>query len=145
MVRDLIETAIRMVKSEKMETVKEKAEKLADEAIVNILVPSKKQQSGFKNPFEMLFQNQQNQSQQNDSEEASLRQQRRQAAFQLASGQLEDQVIEIDVEDQSSPVFDLFQIPGAEQMGMQCKTCSEISCQNGPRRENCELKKRERY
>jgi len=119
MVRDLIETAIRMVKSEKMETVKEKAEKLADEAIVNILVPSKKQQSGFKNPFEMLFQNQQNQSQQNDSEEASLRQQRRQAAFQLASGQLEDQVIEIDVEDQSSPVFDLFQIPGAEQMGMQ--------------------------
>ncbi|MFM1650807.1 ATP-dependent protease ATPase subunit HslU [Brevibacillus sp. B_LB10_24] len=119
MVRDLIETAIRMVKSEKMETVKEKAEKLADEAIVHILVPSKKQQSGFKNPFEMLFQNQQNQSQQNDGEEASLQQQRRQAAFQLASGQLEDQVIEIDVEDQSSPMLDLFQIPGAEQMGMQ--------------------------
>ncbi|UFJ42119.1 ATP-dependent protease ATPase subunit HslU [Brevibacillus humidisoli] len=121
MVRDLVETAIRMVKSEKMESVKERAEKLADEAIVNILVPSRKQQQhGFKNPFEMLFSNQQqSQPPQQDTEEAAIQQQRRQVAFQLASGQLEDQVIEIEVEDQAPSMFDLFQVPGAEQMGMQ--------------------------
>ncbi len=120
MVRDLVETAIRMVKSEKMEAVKDKAEKLANEAIVNILVPSRKQTSGFKNPFEMLFgAGQQTQQQSHDPEEASLEQQRRQVAFQVAAGQLEDQMIEIEVEDQSPSMFDLFQVPGAEQMGMQ--------------------------
>ena len=42
MVRDLVETAIRIVKAEKLEEVKEKAEELADERIVSLLVPSGK-------------------------------------------------------------------------------------------------------
>jgi len=40
-------------------------------------------------------------------------------AWQLANGQLEEQIIEIDVEDQSPTMFDMFQVPGTEQMGMQ--------------------------
>lgn len=120
MVRDLVEASIRTVKQEKMESVKEKAEKLANEAIVQVLVPSRKQQSSFKNPLEMFFGGQQ-QSQQpaNDPEEASVEQGRRQVAWQLANGQLEEQIIEIDVEDQSPTMFDMFQVPGTEQMGMQ--------------------------
>lgn len=120
MVRDLVEASIRTVKQEKMESVKEKAEKLANEAIVEVLVPSRKQQSSFKNPLEMFFGGQQ-QSQQpaNDPEEASVEQGRRQMAWQLANGQLEEQIIEIDVEDQSPTMFDMFQVPGTEQMGMQ--------------------------
>lgn len=120
MVRDLVEASIRTVKQEKMESVKEKAEKLANEAIVEVLVPSRKQQSSFKNPLEMFFGGQQ-QSQQpaNDPEEASVEQERRQVAWQLANGQLEEQIIEIDVEDQSPTMFDMFQVPGTEQMGMQ--------------------------
>lgn len=120
MVRDLVEAAIRTVKQEKMEEVKEKAEKLANEAIVNVLVPSRKQQNTFKNPLEMFFGGQQQQSSpSHDAEDASLEQRRRQVAWQLANGQLEDQVIEIDVEDQSPTMFDMFQLPGTEQMGMQ--------------------------
>jgi len=120
MVRDLVETAIRNVKQEKMDAVKDKAEKLANDAIVQILVPSRKQQNSFKNPLEMLFGGQQNnQSQPQDAEDANLEQQRRQVAWQLAAGQLEEQMIEIDVEDQSPSMFDLFQVPGTEQMGMQ--------------------------
>jgi ATP-dependent HslUV protease ATP-binding subunit HslU len=120
MVRDLVEASIRTVKQEKMESVKEKAEKLANEAIVSVLVPSRKQQSSFKNPLEMLFGGQQQQQQPaHDPEEASVEQQRRQVAWQLANGQLEEQMIEIDVEDQSPNMFDLFQVPGTEQMGMQ--------------------------
>jgi len=120
MVRDLVEASIRTVKQEKMESVKEKAEKLANEAIVQVLVPSRKQQSSFKNPLEMFFGGQQ-QSQQpaNDPDEASVEQGRRQVAWQLANGQLEEQIIEIDVEDQSPTMFDMFQVPGTEQMGMQ--------------------------
>lgn len=120
MVRDLVESAIRNVKNEKMEAVKEKAEKLAEEVIVHTLVPSRKQASGFKNPLEMLFGNQQQAtSSVNEAEEASLEQSRRQVSWQLAAGQLEEQMIEIDVEDQSPSMFDMFQVPGAEQMGMQ--------------------------
>jgi ATP-dependent HslUV protease ATP-binding subunit HslU len=119
MVRDLVEAAIRTVKQEKMEEVREKAEKLANDAIVNILVPSRKQQHSFKNPLEMLFGGQQQQTHSSDTEDASLEQQRRQVAWQLANGHLEDQMIEIDVEDQSPSMFDLFQVPGTEQMGMQ--------------------------
>ena len=46
MVRDLVETAIRMVKSEKTEKVKDQAEKLANERIVSILVPSSNKNRG---------------------------------------------------------------------------------------------------
>ncbi|WP_323958416.1 ATP-dependent protease ATPase subunit HslU [Brevibacillus composti] len=119
MVRDLIEAAIRTVKQEKMEAVKEKAEKLANEAIVQILVPSKKQQHSFKNPLEMLFGGQQQQQNTPEPDDVSLEQQRRQVAWQLAAGQLEEQMIEIDVEDQAPSMFDMFQVPGTEQMGMQ--------------------------
>lgn len=119
MVRDLVEASIRTVKQEKMEAVKEKAEKLANDAIVNVLVPSRKQQSSFKNPLEMLFGGQNQQTPAQEPEDASIEQQRRQVSWQLANGQLEDQMIEIDVEDQSPTMFDMFQVPGTEQMGMQ--------------------------
>jgi ATP-dependent HslUV protease ATP-binding subunit HslU len=119
MVRDLIEAAIRTVKQEKMESVKEKAEKLANEAIVNILVPTRKQQQSFKNPLEMLFGGGHQQQQSSEPEDVSIEQQRRQVKWQLEAGQLEDQMIEIDVEDQSPSMFDMFQVPGTEQMGMQ--------------------------
>jgi ATP-dependent HslUV protease ATP-binding subunit HslU len=120
MVRDLVETAIRNVKAEKMEAVKEKAEKLANERIVETLVPSRKQQQAFRNPLEMLFGGQQ-QAQMNtaQAEDPSIEQQRRQVAWQLDAGQLEEQMIEIEVEDQAPSMLDLFQVPGAEQMGMQ--------------------------
>lgn len=120
MVRDLVEASIRTVKQEKVESVKEKAEKLANEAIVNVLVPSRKQSNSFKNPLEMFFGGQQQQQQDtSDQEEVSIQQQRRQIMWQLTNGQLEEQMIEIEVEDQSPSMFDMFQVPGTEQMGMQ--------------------------
>src|SRR5699024_610024 len=55
MVRDLVEGAIRIVKEEKMKNVQEKAEKNANKRLVELLVPSGKKQSQYKNPLEMLF------------------------------------------------------------------------------------------
>ncbi|CCF13974.1 heat shock protein HslVU, ATPase subunit HslU [Brevibacillus laterosporus GI-9] len=118
MVRDLVESSIRIVKMEKMEKVKEQAEKNAEEALVQLLLPSKKPQNNFKNPFEMLFSNQQ-QTEKSDQEDPTLEQRRKQMAWKLAAGQLEDEQIEIEVEDQSPSMFDMLQIPGAEQMGNQ--------------------------
>ncbi|WP_188648643.1 ATP-dependent protease ATPase subunit HslU [Marinithermofilum abyssi] len=119
MVRDLVETAIRIVKGEQMESVKEKAEELADERIVSILVPSKKAESAFKNPLEMFFNQSANRVGEKESvqQDQELEQRRRQVRFQLKSGQLEDEVIEIEVEDQA-PMLDMFAGSGMDQMGI---------------------------
>lgn len=55
MVRDLVETSIRMVKLERTEKVKDRAEELANERIVAILVPSSSKGKSQRNPFEMIF------------------------------------------------------------------------------------------
>lgn len=119
MVRDLVETAIRIVKAEKTEKVKDKAEKLADERIVHLLAPGKSANKAAKNPFEMFFGNQDQQGNQDtqQKEDMNIAQQRRQIAFQLAAGQLEDEIVEIEVED-SSAMMDMFPGNGAEQMGI---------------------------
>src|SRR5699024_2659556 len=71
MVRDLVEMAMRMVKEEKMEEVREKAETEANKKLVQLLVPQEKKQSGVKNPLEMLFPNgtDDNEDDEDDNEE----------------------------------------------------------------------------
>jgi ATP-dependent HslUV protease ATP-binding subunit HslU len=122
MVRDLVETAIRIVKEEKLEQVKEKAEEMADERIVSILVPMDKGQGApFKNPLEMLFQANQTTGRTTDREEdekkRKVEQRRLQIRRQLKAGMLEEEIIEIEVEDQL-PMLDMFAGSGVEQMGI---------------------------
>ncbi|KGX88456.1 HslU--HslV peptidase ATPase subunit [Pontibacillus litoralis] len=119
MVRDLMETSIRMVKEERMELVKDRAEKLADERIVELLVPEKKKQNQMKNPLEMLFNQSQSQPDQEETqEEQNRKQKRKQMAHQLALGELEDHMVTIEVEEQQPSMFDMLQGSGMEQMGM---------------------------
>lgn len=122
MVRDLVETAIRMVKLERTEQVKDKAEELANERIVQLLAPSTKGQKSQRNPFEMLFggNNNDTQAEEEDSadKDVSLKEKRRQIRFNLLSGKLEDDTVEIDVEDAAPNMFDMFAGQGNDQMGM---------------------------
>ncbi|WP_066173021.1 HslU--HslV peptidase ATPase subunit [Bacillus marinisedimentorum] len=122
MVRDLVETSVRLVKEEKMKTVKEKAEENANKRLVEVLVPSKTKTQNMKNPFEMLFGGQANgeddDAAANSQEEQSIAQQRRQAAHKLALGELEDKIVTIEVEEQQQNMFDMLQGSGMEQMGM---------------------------
>src|SRR5690606_20906713 len=120
MVRDLMETAIRIVKAEMLEDVKEKAEELADEKIVNLLVPSKRGTDSCTNTREMRC-NSANGERETGGEAAEqsrdLEQKRRKVRFQLKSGDLEDKVIEVEVEDHP-PMMDMFAGSGVEQMGI---------------------------
>ena len=120
MVRDLMETSIRIVKEEKMKSVKGQAEKQANERLVQLLVPSKKKNESFKNPFEMIFGGQQNESndEQEKQQEMSLREQRKFIAEKLANGELEDEIVQVEVEEQQPSMFDMLQGSGMEQMGM---------------------------
>ncbi|MBO8171026.1 MAG: ATP-dependent protease ATPase subunit HslU [Bacillaceae bacterium] len=119
MVRDLVETAIRIVKLEKMEQVKDRAEQLAEERLVTILVPSAKKETKFHNPLEMFFGNQETQNEQKkpDNDE-DITQRRRQVKFKLSLGELEDEMVEIEVDDHAPTMFDVFSGAGIEQMGI---------------------------
>ena len=121
MVRDLVETSVRLVKEEKMVSVKERAEQQANQRLVELLVPSPKKQNNFKNPLEVFFggNNTQDQSDtEQNSEDVGLQQKRSVIAEQLAAGELENEMITIEVEEQQSSMFDFLQGAGMEQMGM---------------------------
>lgn len=122
MVRDLVETSVRLVKQEMMLQVKEKAEENANNRLVDILVPSGKKETNFKNPFEMLFGNssQPNQEEQvkNDSDELNKAEKRRLIREKLANGELEEEIVAIEIEEQQPSMFDMFQGTGIDQMGM---------------------------
>lgn len=120
MVRDLVETSIRMVKLERTEKVKDRAEELANERIVSILVPSASKNKSQKNPFEMIFggNSTQEDTKEDSEQDGSLSERRRGVRFKLLAGQLEDDIIEIDVEDTAPTMLDMFAGQGNDQMGM---------------------------
>jgi ATP-dependent HslUV protease ATP-binding subunit HslU len=120
MVRDLVETSIRLVKELRMNDVKDKAEKNANKRLVELLVPSKKAETNYKNPLEMFFgggnQNQDPSPEKDD--DAALSQNRKQMAHKLALGEMEDHLVTVEVEEQNPSMLDMFQGSGLEQVGM---------------------------
>ncbi|MFE0503544.1 HslU--HslV peptidase ATPase subunit [Peribacillus butanolivorans] len=121
MVRDLVETSVRLVKEEKMASVKERAEENANRRLIELLVPSTKKQSNFKNPLEVFFGGSNNQDEQDpdeNSEDLNLQQKRNVVADKLAKGELENEMITVEVEEQAASMFDMLQGSGMEQMGM---------------------------
>ncbi|TWI55151.1 ATP-dependent protease ATPase subunit HslU [Halalkalibacter nanhaiisediminis] len=118
MVRDLVETSVRIVKEEKMAAVRTRAEEHANQRLVELLVPSRKKQTNYKNPFEMIFSQQGSTEPDEADEDNNVAQQRRQMAHKLALGELEDHLVTIEVDEQSQNFMDMFQGAGMEQMGM---------------------------
>lgn len=119
MVRDLVETSVRIVKEEMVVKVQDKAEEQANQRLVEILVPSPEKQSGFKNPLEMLFGGAQNSNQTSDEQEdVEIEKKRQDVERKLDAGLLEDEIVSIEVTEQQSSMFDMLQGTGMEQMGM---------------------------
>ncbi|KSU85062.1 MULTISPECIES: HslU--HslV peptidase ATPase subunit [Fictibacillus] len=120
MVRDLVETSIRLVKEQRMHEVKDKAEENANKRLVELLVPGKQKESSYKNPLEMFFGSGNGPSQtSNDSEDdQSITQQRRQMAHKLAMGELENHLVTVEVEEQNHSMMDMFQGAGLDQLGL---------------------------
>ncbi|WP_147532118.1 HslU--HslV peptidase ATPase subunit [Bacillus marasmi] len=121
MVRDLVETSVRLVKEEKMLKVKDRAEENANRRLVDLLVPTKKKTNNYKNPLEMLFggnTTQNDQTDQETQEEASNYEKRKVVQEKLVAGALENEVVTVEVEEQQPSMFDMLQGSGMEQMGM---------------------------
>ncbi len=119
MVRDLVETSIRIVKEEKIQSVKEVAEANANKRLVELLVPSAKKNNTMKNPFEMFFGgNTTEDEQQSTAEETTLADKRSVIRQKLEAGELENEYVTVEVEEQPPSMFDMLQGSGMEQMGM---------------------------
>ena len=119
MVRDLAEVSVRMVKEEKMQGMKERAEEAANRRLVELLVPSKKNSNHYKNPFEMIFggTSESESHQADDYDDKDIHEKRKQIAEKLARQELEDELVTIEIEEQQPSMFDLLQGSGIEQMG----------------------------
>ncbi len=122
-IRDLVEFSVRMVKSEKMSEVNEKAYEMAIEKTAEILVPSPAKNSSTKNPFEMLF----NYSGKNDDDdddeqlkhqEESIKSNRYYLKEKLKAGELDNQIIEIELEDSGGHNIEMLSGVGMEQMNI---------------------------
>lgn len=119
MVRDLVETSVRLVKEEKMQKVKERAEENANKRLVDMLVPSAKKATGYKNPLEMLFGGGSAQEQEpTPTEDMNIVEKRKVVAEKLSKGELENEMVSVEVEEQQPSMFDMLQGSGMEQMGM---------------------------
>ena len=116
MVRDLVEAAIRIVREEKMDEVKDQAIRLANDAIVKLLVPSLKKKNANSNPFEALFGGKEEDT--TDLEDTDVRLKRSQIAEDLRDGKLEEEFITVEVVEQTPSLFDALQPGGMESMGM---------------------------
>ncbi|MGE5494062.1 MAG: ATP-dependent protease ATPase subunit HslU [Burkholderiales bacterium] len=102
MVRDLVEASIRMVKASRHETVRSKAEKAAEERLVDILAPLHRKPAPAANPFQALLGQGQSVPPETQEERQKRMTKREETLAQLRAGKLEDTMIEIEVQDNSS-------------------------------------------
>ncbi|AZU53176.1 ATP-dependent hsl protease ATP-binding subunit HslU [Listeria monocytogenes] len=122
MVRDLVEVSVRLVKEEKMQLVRVKAEKNAEKRLIKLLAPSqKKKQTTSQNPLEALFggMNQPDESPE-EKVDQELKNKRSQIEWRLQNGELDDEIVTVEVKEQQNPMLDMMRGAGMDQMnGMQ--------------------------
>ncbi|HOS59633.1 MAG TPA: ATP-dependent protease ATPase subunit HslU, partial [Syntrophorhabdaceae bacterium] len=103
MIRDLTELSINMVKKEEQESVKEKAAIMAEERILDILLPAPKRQVDTQNNNEV-----------EDHSREKLR-----ARFR--DGKLNEKLVELDMPERALPIIEVFSAQGMEEMDMQIR------------------------
>ena len=117
-IRDLAETSVRMIRQQRVKDVQEKAKEMAQERILDVLVPEPKKSS---NPFGQLFGNLANNDEEEDTVQENEPKQyqagREWCRKKLEAGEYEDKIIEIDIEDSSKPMVGMFAGSSLEGMG----------------------------
>ncbi len=117
MIRDLTEAGVRIVREEQREAVRENAAILAEERLIELLVPEKKKMGNMQNPFEMLFGQKTEQEEPDYTEIAEVKRKRSDIANSLKAGELEEQMVTVEIAAQAPSMFDALQGSGMEQMG----------------------------
>lgn len=118
MVRDLVEASIRMIKKERLTFVEDQAKYQAEQRIVDIFAGTATTQPQ-QSPFNLIFGTPQlNPAAKETPEQQQARMTKRQEIeYKLRSGVLEDTVIEIEVEDNSTLGIEIGGIGGDINVG----------------------------
>ena len=106
MIRDLTEQAVNMVKAEMAAAVREKADALAEERLLDLLLPRRAGEAFLSNTLEEV------------APDASRDATREKLRAQLRAGKLEDRLIEIELAATGGPMLQLFGGQGMEEMGV---------------------------
>ncbi|MBB5337365.1 ATP-dependent protease ATPase subunit HslU [Pectinatus brassicae] len=116
MIRDLAEISVRMVKQKKMAEVQDKAKKMAEERILDLLVPEQKNTA--VNPVGALFSaNDSEESADDQNEKPKYSAGREFCRKRLTAGALEQELVEVDIEDNNNaPMVGMFAGAGMEDM-----------------------------
>jgi len=114
MIRDLMEIGVNMVRKEETEKVRIKAEKNAEERVLDLLLPRPKSQSAAPGGMFMGSQSDEikpaPESPKNDATREKFRQ-------MFRSGQLDEREVEMEITVQSGAQIEIMAIPGMEDMG----------------------------
>ena len=102
MIRDLVRISVDMVKSEKIEEVREKAERNVEEKILDLLLPPLRRKAEPPDP----------------NEQARFQETREKLRKQLREGVLEDRFIEIEIKEKMAPPLEIFSNSGMEEIGI---------------------------
>jgi ATP-dependent HslUV protease ATP-binding subunit HslU len=123
MIRDLTDIAVNMVQEEHKEEVQDRARELAEERILDILIPPEDQRSGRDDgaaddgPGFAVHQTEDTDV--DPGEQGSLRQRTREKfRDKLERGDLDDREIEIEVSSDSNSMMQVFGPMGMEEMGV---------------------------
>ncbi|MFQ5721598.1 MAG: ATP-dependent protease ATPase subunit HslU [Candidatus Aminicenantales bacterium] len=103
MIRDLVRISVDMVKSEKIEEIREKAERNVEEKILDILLPPLRRRADM--PLEQ-------------NESLKFQETREKLRNQLRQGLLDERLIEIEIKEKMSSPFEIFSSSGVEEIGI---------------------------
>ncbi|MBE0466330.1 MAG: ATP-dependent protease ATPase subunit HslU [Candidatus Desulforudis sp.] len=121
MVRDLVETSVRMVRLQRLAEVEQKAGRMAEERIVELLAPLPEKDSPGRNPLEMLLGTARPDPEEDNRYDQRLRRvqfERETLRQKLARGELENEYLEVEVEDRPTANMEVFSGQGVEEMGI---------------------------
>jgi ATP-dependent HslUV protease ATP-binding subunit HslU len=114
MVRDLVETAIDMVREEKLDEIAERAEHAAEERVLDLLLPPSPPLPPAMPPL-------------HDAADAETAQRelaqrtREKLRAQLREGKLDQRVVEVEVRERMLPSFEIISNQGVEEMDVNLK------------------------
>ena len=115
MIRDLIEVSVNLVKAEKGKEVQAKAEELADERVLDILIPPVRKTQ----PTPVAQEGEEQQTTNNDESEAYQNQKTREwMKVKVKNGEMDDKMIEFDSQAQSSIGMQVLGPFGMDDMGI---------------------------
>jgi ATP-dependent HslUV protease ATP-binding subunit HslU len=109
MVRDLTEQSVGMVKAELMAQVQEKAERQAEDRLLDLLLPHRAAEPFSSGSLEQV------------SPDASRESTLEKLRAQLRAGRLDDRIVELETQAQAMPFVEVLSGQGMEEMGIQLK------------------------